>query len=262
MSDKKQLKILILMAYYNRPILVRNALKSIVEANEYHQNWHLFFGDDGSSIPGKPIVQEILGELTKKVTFVESNLTLEQKLQQGLSIGKYANQAIRDSDADISLILCDDDELVPTYLFNLNDYFLTHSDVLYCYSKVYIYNPILNKNKEVNNGFCKYNKFNESINPVNNLDASQVAWRLECCKKYGAWFAESTKRIEDKPLTSDTDRAFFENLFNKCGLCKPTNFFSQYKGIHDYQLLWHKNAPLDSIKAYDQMCRELAGNKF
>ena len=46
-----------------------------------------------------------------------------------------------------------------------------------------------------------------------------------------------TKNIKDKPWTSDTDRAFFESLFQNCGPCHPTNFFSQFKGIHDYQLL-------------------------
>jgi len=35
------MKFLILMSYYNRPIIVENALNSILRANEHHQDWHL-----------------------------------------------------------------------------------------------------------------------------------------------------------------------------------------------------------------------------
>lgn len=97
---------------------------------------------------------------------------------------------------------------------------------------------------------------------MGKVDASQVAWRLSCCKKHNAWFSESTKLIKNKPWVVDTDRSFFENLFDKCGPCCPTNTFCQFKGIHDYQLLWHKNATEESLIAYDNTCRQLAGEKF
>lgn len=262
MSDHKQLKFLILMAYYNRPILVKNAMRSLVEANKKHQNWHLLFGDDGSLIPGKPIVQEVLGSLANKASFLESNLTFENKLKDGLVIGQYANQVLKETDSDVAIILCDDDELHPDYLFNLNKYFQENPDILYCYSKIILYNPLLENSNQNTNLSNKYNQFNNPINPVGKLDASQVAWRLDCCKKYGAWFPESTKKLDEKPLVQDTDRGLFENLFRCCGLCHPTDFVSQYKGVHDYQLLWHKNNSIQSLEAYDRMCRTLAGVKF
>lgn len=262
MPEHSQLKILILMAYYNRPLLVKNALKSIAKANEQHQNWELLFGDDGSVIPGKPIAEQELGNLIDKVIFVESNLSLQEKLKNGITIGKYANQAIRESNADVAIMLCDDDELVPNYLCNLNKYYLNNPEILYCYSKIHLYNPLIQSSFNVDNVSGKYNQHKEPINPVGNLDASQVSWRLDCCKKNGAWFAESTKHVEGKPWTRDTDRSFFENLYEKCGLCHPTGFVGQYKGVHDYQLLWHKNVPAQSLESYDRMCRELAGVKF
>ncbi len=261
-DHQNQLKILILMAYYNRPLLVRNALNSIVKANKHHQNWILLFGDDGSPIPGKPIAEEVLHEHKNKLVFAQSNMTLQDKLDKGLTIGHYANEAIKNSDADIAIILCDDDELFPTYLADLNIFFQCNKDILYCYSKIHIFNPLINKSSESNSLTNKYNQWATSINPVGKLDASQVAWRLECCKKYEAWFEESTKFVEDKPWIKDTDKSFFENLYEKCGLCHPTNFVAQYKGIHDYQLLWHKNVTKESLIAYDQMCRKIAGEKI
>jgi glycosyltransferase involved in cell wall biosynthesis len=264
MEDQKQLKILILMAYYNRPLLVKNALLSIVKANEHHQNWRLLFGDDGSIIPGKPIVQDILKDHIDKVDFVESNFSLDQKLKNGLVLGKFANETIEKSDADVAIILCDDDEIYPNYFYNLNLFFNKNTNILHCYSKVLVFNPIIQKSSDVNEKiiYNRYNQWNEPINPVGKLDASQVAWRLDCCKKHGAWFADSTKFVAGRPWTKDTDRSFFENLHERCGPCQPTGFIGQFKGIHDYQLLWHKNVTIESLKAYDEMCRKLAGEKF
>lgn len=262
LKESPQLKILILMAYFNRPLLVKNALKSILEANPHHQNWHLVFGDDGSSVPGRPIAEEILKDHLSKVTFIESNHTFDDKIRDGLILGRYANDIMLNSDADVALMLCDDDELFPTYLANLSKFFTDNPEILYCYSKIHLYNPLLQKSDSVNNLTGKYNQWKGPIHPVGKVDASQVAWRLDCCKKYGAWFAESTKCIEGKPWTRDTDRSLFEQLDKKCGLCYPTGFVGQYKAVHDYQLLWHKDVSAASLWSYHQMYEELAGVVF
>lgn len=263
LKETKGLKILILLSYYNRPILVRNALRSILAANEYHQNWEIAFGDDGSRIPGRPIVEDVLKEHLNKITFVRTNMTFEDKIRQGLIIGKLANEAMAKSDADIALILCDDDELVPTYLQGLSDFFASNPSILYCYSKVYMYNPTLQSSGEAKKRLTgKFNQWNSPINPVGKVDASQVAWRLSCCKKHGAWFRDDTREVPGKPWTKDTDKSFFENLYSKCGECHPTGLVGQFKGVHDYQLLWHKNVPAASLWAYDQMCQELGGVEF
>lgn len=256
-------KICILVSYFNRPILVRNALNSILAANEYYQNWEVCFGDDGSDIPGKPIVEEILADHLEKVTFMHSHMRFEDKIRHGLMLGRMANEAMRNSDADVAFILCDDDELIPRYLQNLARYFNNHPNVLYCYSKISLYNPLLQRSSDVKRNFGgNFNKWKGPINPVNKVDASQVAWRLSCCKEHGAWFQDSTMSIQGKPWIKDTDKGFFENLYAKCGKCHPTNFAGQFKGTHDYQLLWHKNAAPASLLAYDQMCRELGGVEF
>jgi glycosyltransferase involved in cell wall biosynthesis len=259
---KNKLKILILMVYYNRPILVKNALRSILKCNNNHENWVLFFGDDGSPNPGRPIVEDILADFKNQIVFANSNASPEQKIQDGLSIGKYANQAIKESDADVVVTLCDDDEFYPNYFYNLNNFFLKNQEVLYCYSNIITYNPLFQKSEDSHSLSHKYNQYKNPINPVGKLDATQVAWRSDCCKKFDAWFAETTKFIQGKPLIKDTDRSFFENLYNKCGLCYPTNFISQFKGIHDYQLLWHKNAHKESLLSYYNNCQKLSGELF
>ncbi len=250
------------MTYYNRPILVKNALNSIIAANKFHQNWQLVFGDDGSSIAGRPIVEDILGDFLTQISFINSNRSIEEKVANGLVLGKYANEIIKSSDADVAFILCDDDEILPDYMFNLSKFFLANPSVMYCYSGVHLYNPILQKSCDVDNVTGKFNQWNIPVEPVGKLDASQVAWRLNCCKEFGAWFAESTNVIKDRPWTSDTDRSFFEQLTLKCGLCVPTGFVGQYKAIHDHQLVWHKNASAESLKNYDQKCKKLAGVVF
>jgi len=251
------------MSYFNRPILVRNALNSILEANEHYHNWELAFGDDGSEIPGRPIVEEILKDHLDKVIFFHSEMKFEDKIRNGLSLGKMANKAMKESDADVAFILCDDDEITPRYLKQLARYFAIHPNVLYCHSKIYLYNPLLQSSKDSKRNLNhKFNQWDREINPINKVDATQVAWRLSCCKEHGAWFKDTTKCVDGKPWTRDTDKGFFENLYEKCGKCYSTGFVGQYKGTHDYQLLWHKDVAPASLWAYDQMCKALGGVEF
>ncbi len=244
--------------------MVRNMLHSILGANEHHEHWELVFGDDGSKTPGRPIVEDILEDHLGKVTFVHSGMNFEDKIEQGLILGRLANEAIAKSDADVALILCDDDELVPTYLKELSEFFTRHQNILYCYSKIHLYNPLFQKSENVNNvdRSNRWNKWDTKIEPSGKVDATQVAWRLDCCKKYGAWFDDSTKSVQGKPWTKNTDKSFFENLYDKCGECHPSGLVAQFKGVHDYQLLWHKNVPPAQLETYDNMCKELEGVEF
>lgn len=238
------------MPYYNRPKMLRNCLQSVLKANEHHTNWHLAFGDDGSSVPGKPIVEEILKDHLDKIYFFESGVTLEEKLINGLKMGSYANMAIRDHEhkSQIGIILCDDDLLHPLYLKNLNDFFEQKKDIPYCYSKIELFNP--NKGSQ-SIQLGRWNNCEGPINPVNNLDSSQVAWRLKCNFEYDAWFEEGTKH-GDQPMILSTDALYFKNLYDKCGICYPTGFVSQYKAIHDAQMLWHNKGGRSKMLAYIQ----------
>jgi hypothetical protein len=255
------MRFLILCSYFQRPRLVRNALQSILASNEYHSDWELAFGDDGSPIPGKPIVEEILKDHLSKLAFFHSGMDFEDKVRWGIRLGRMANEAIQQSSADAAIILSDDDELHPLYLKQLSAYFEQNPETLCCYSLVHLFNP-LKQRTPVDNLHHKYNQWNGPINPVSKVDASQVAWRLACCKERGAWFQDSTKFVPGKPWTKDTDKSFFENLYDRCGDCQPTGIVAQYKGIHDYQLLWHKNVGPDQLKVYYDTCCRLGGVEF
>lgn len=258
------MKILILASYYCRPLLVKNMLRSLKEADRHHQNWHMVLGDDNSPDPhgAQAVVDKEMRGYESKITVINSNMTFEEKAEIGISLGKFANSVMKESDADIVLTIGDDDEFCPFYLKELSLFYEQNPDVLYAYSNIILYNPLIQKSKDVTNLWNKYNQWREPINPVNKVDATQVSWRLSCCKKHGAWFRDSTKSVEDMPWAKDTDKSFFENLYEKCGPAHPTNLCAQYKGVHDHQLLWHKKADVQDLRKYDENIRSLAGKLF
>lgn len=189
-------------------------------------------------------------------------MTIEDKINQGLIMGNYANKHINESDAEIGIVLCDDDQLHPDYLAKLSDYFEDNPSVNYCYSFINVINPLLQKTVSDNIQQNKYNNHGSSINPVGKLDVSQVAWRLQRCKEDAIWFPETTKIDPNKPWVNDTDKNFFSKLYQQYGECKQTGFLGQFKGIHDYQLVWHKNTDKNGLRSYDKMIGNLAGVKF
>lgn len=252
------MKFLILLCYFERPILVRNALKSILKSNEHHQDWELVFGDDGSLHEGQPIVEDILRDHLHKVRFVNSRMSLEEKLSQGIQLGKYANEEILRSRADVAVTLSDDDELVPTYLRDLGLFLESNPQKMYCYSKIHIYNPLLQSSENVNNPSGSFNVWDGPIDPVNKVDASQVAFRLDCFRNNNIRYPNTTHE-GDRPWVKNFDSALFEQLYQQFGECVYTGLIGQYKGIHDYQLVWHKKSGVSGLTKYMKEVRELAG---
>ena len=139
--EKKELKFLILLFYYNRPKMVLNALNSINKLS--YKKFEVAFIDDGSDNPGEPIVRETLKpSFLKKVTFYNTNDTVKAKIERGGSnFGKLANEAVKNSDADIVLMLCDDDALFSDYLNYLNRFYLFNQRINYAYCKLKYYDP-------------------------------------------------------------------------------------------------------------------------
>jgi len=232
------MKILILLAYYNRPNMVRLSLQSI--AMQEHQDWELAFVDDGSDHPGRPIVEEILAEHLDKVRFYNTNNTRQEKESQGGSVfGLYWNDAMYTSDADVAIMLCDDDALYGQYLKELSDYYEAHSEVIHCYGHVSIYNPTqyTNVNDIPTDKNIWLNNHTYPINPNCSVDASQVAWRIDHVKAHNIRFPA--------PLTINLDSALYEQLFRLLGHCEYNGLTTQHKGWHPDQLEHHKHTPYD-----------------
>lgn len=269
MYNYRELKILILLSYYERPLLVRNALRSVVRANEHHKNWHLAVGDDGSEHPAEPIVREELAGFESKVSFHNTNDDIETKIERGIRVGRLANKVLAYTDADIVITLCDDDELYPDYLRNLNRFFLKNKDVMYCYSNIHLYNPMIENSSEVSVLSGPYNEHVGPIECYGKVDGSQVAFRIGCIRDHNIWYRDTTKGSkpwsEDKPWSYNLDGELFKEFFKKIGPAQYTGFVAQYKGIHEYQMVFMKEhlfKDRDDIRSFHRDVVDKAGKVF
>ena len=227
-------KILILLLYYRRPTIVLNALNSI--KNSTYTNWELCFIDDSGDDKFKDTLLNF-GLPNEKIKYLPTYDSVETKQKNGgVRIGQYMNESIKNSDAEIAIMLCDDDALNHDYLNKLNFYFTINPTVLYCYSNLLFFNPDIETYTDskteayINNFPSDYNlnRHKTPINPACKLDASQVAWRTECNKNGGVWF--------DELRLMNHDEDFYKKLFKSYGNCHPTGFIGQHKGVSENQL--------------------------
>ena len=233
-------KILILMCYYERPNMVRFALESIRIQN--YDNWELCFVDDTENGTGKKSVTDIFGN-DPRVHYVCTYNSPDQKQSQGGSkVGYFWNQAIYNSDAEISFVLCDDDYLYKTYLPDLNLWYTENPKVMYAHSNFILYDPFLIKTIDeidLNIIFepymdCEGRKLKQRTCAVDYdtqgagiLDASQVSWKNLVFREMGVKFDD---------LRGQQSRNFDLFLFNQLdqlfGKATYTGIVGQYKGFH------------------------------
>lgn len=217
------MKILILCAYYDRPNMIRRALESV--QMQQHQDWELAFCDDGSLVPGEPIVREIFGD-DPRIIYYNTHDSVEQKYAQGGSRhGMMLNEAMIKSKADICIILCDDDALYPGYLAGLSDFYEKYPEINYSYGHVSVYDPLNfpGWDRLVDNYDNFINDHVGPINPVCQVDASQVSWRRKAGLYNGVLFPA--------PLTAALDAAVYGRMFQVFGPCVFNMLTTQYKGI-------------------------------
>lgn len=263
----KPLGTLILLVYYNRPILVRNALNSILVSHQHYNSWRLAVLDDGSDIPAEPIVREVMRDHLDRIVFYNTNSTFQDKSKLGATVGRIANQAIVDTDLPIGVTLCDDDELHPLYLKRLDRYFFCNKTVAYCYSNIHLYNPLTQKSQDVNNINGHYNQWSYPIECYGKVDGSQVAFRLDRMKEVGISYEESTvhPNRKENPFLVNLDGELFKQFYEKFGEAQYTGLVAQYKGIHEYQMVFLKEHVLkqeDDLINYHNKVVDLAGVVF
>lgn len=235
------MKIQILLMYYERPNIVKNALNSIKEMN--YEDWELVFLDDGSVVAGEPIVRDILKNSLHKVRFFNTNDILEDKNKRGEShIGLFMNYAIVTSDAEITLILCDDDAITPEYFNNINRFYTENPDKVWAYCHVTGYNPLTQDFHKVSATPNEWlNRYTMPVNPSCALDSSQISWRTRCTKKEGIYLPF--------PLTCGLDADLFLKMQTKYGPCSFLGSVGQYKAIFSDQMSTRGKIPpkYDSI---------------
>lgn len=229
---EKDLTVLLLLLYYNRPRLVRNMLQSIKEST--YKNWKVALIDDGSDFPAEPIVREMFtDEELAKVTFYNIPDTKADKQARGGSIiGEKMNEAMDTLGCDLTIFACDDDAIHAEYLGNLNKFFKEHPEVHYGYSHIIPFNPYEQDWKTVQPTESWLNK-THTLDPFCQVDASQVCWRTYCCAPGKARFPV--------PKTANLDADIYGRLCEEFGLCPYMGFYGQYKAQFPNQLGNHSS---------------------
>jgi glycosyltransferase involved in cell wall biosynthesis len=225
----ENLKFELIIAYYKRPKIVRNALDSILKLK--YDNWHLTFVDDSGDDDFKDTFLNY-GFDKDKITYVPIMMSDEEKIKNGGSMfGKYVNDAIIQSDCDIVILICDDDAMDSEYLNNLNDFYNNNPDDVWGYSHVKLFNPNVEHYSEADNKSYVYDWSDKFVNlnintipihPFHRLDSSQVTFRKSAMVNGNVWY--------DYPRTANLDADIFMKMFNKYGACKFTECYGQYKG--------------------------------
>jgi glycosyltransferase involved in cell wall biosynthesis len=230
MNTDELLRILILLPYYNRPKMVRNALTSIMRAHVHHPKWTLAFIDDGSPEPGEPVVEEICEEVLEQVVVYQTGDTYETKVQQGGSRhGAFMNRAIREIEADVCIMLSDDDAIRDDYLANLSRFFLARPDAQSCYSHIWAFDPYRSSPWASPEWPHALNHNTEDLIECScTVDSSQVAWRRQVNLKHDVWFMELG--------IFNLDAAFYSRLNAMTGPTPFSGFTGQFKGFHQSQL--------------------------
>jgi glycosyltransferase involved in cell wall biosynthesis len=79
---EKDLNVLVMCWYYNRPDLIIHAVNSV--RNQTYKNWKLVIIDDCSDIPLEPIVNNLISEEeSNKIFLYQTNDSKEEKNLRG-----------------------------------------------------------------------------------------------------------------------------------------------------------------------------------
>lgn len=229
------MKFLVLLFYYERPELLRRALESV--KNSAYKNWDLCVIDDGTNKPGLSVIDDCFSHeerLLHRINYIQTFDSEERKYARGGSqFGEYANIAIKISDADVVLMLCDDDLLMPNYMDDLSRFYQENPGVKYSYSHLRFYDPTLGlpgEDNTVDDSYTRYlNSRSHPINPVRRVDSSQVSWRRKNWIDDGIEFPS--------PRTSNLDEVIYGHMYAAWGDCIFNGITAQWKGIHDGQLI-------------------------
>lgn len=241
------LKILCVMPYFERPNMVINALRSFSKID--YDNYEIAIVDDGSE--NYPIENILSNFEIKNLKIYKTNDSIENKINRGSIHGKFMNKAMKESDADIFLMISDDDAITTEYFKKLNEFYTTNPDVNWSYCHVIGYDPMSEipcntlsnfQNKSWTTKATTRLNWIKPINPFCKLDATQVSWRSSVSKENNLWLPEEQ--------TKNLDASFYQIMYDKLGNCVFNNCVGVFKGFHSDQLT-NRNGieafkPLDS----------------
>lgn len=215
--------------------MVLNALNSIKHLS--YDNWQLDFIDDSGDDSFRSTLFEF-GLDNNKVTYYPTFDSDEKKKAQGGSRhGEFMNLSIKKSNADIIVILCDDDAILNGYFEYLNEYYQLNPEVMWAYSKVKYYDPSYESYENAIDNLYRIqqrgsvvdlNKHTTPINPDCACDSAQVTFRRRCFIEKDLWYPY--------PQTRNLDSSMYNKMYQAWGPCYPTFEYGQCKGVFYDQL--------------------------
>lgn len=208
------MKFLIMLPYYNRPDMVRFAIDSVLSQD--HQDWELVICDDESDYRIEAVLQNYQDH---RISFLRNRYKSGER-EFGSTHGAMMNVAAQNSKAEVAIILCDDDALYPGYLSGLAEFYKNHPEIHYSYGHVSIYDPTQPRTGLPVTDLGSDLNHMGPINPVCQVDASQVSWRL----------TYRTQNIFPKQQTAALDASVFGWLHELYGPAVFNGLVAQYKG--------------------------------
>lgn len=254
------LKILYTVITYKRPEMLRNAIRSLYNEELVLFGWRyrtehqieIVIVDDCEAEAIEEYGAQRSGEYDG-IRIIQPGDTLAQKKNHTASrLGRSLNQAVQDSNADLVMMLCDDDLVYPRASKKIIEFFEQHPDENWGWGSVCLYNALncdypnihsLNNVQLIDGEVVSAEgnnippglrdvPFMQRTVAANRLDISQVVWRRESQIKHNIRWAEKSH-----PVRHPIDHMVFHQMDNKfSNQCPNMNCMVQYKGVHAEQI--------------------------
>lgn len=211
------MKISCILTSYNRPTLVRQALKSIQD--QTHKDYQLLIMDDSSKMD----IGEILREFNfTNLEWTHEDVTPEQRKTVN-RLGININKALPCATGDLICYLSDDDYYFPTWFEKASAYFETHPEVQVGFGILKYWElPTMDFSEHGSINFM-----NEIVkDPMGRLDHNQVIHRR---------FDPIQRWQESVGTVMNVDGWFFNQIANYHDF-HPINAWAAVKRLHNKNL--------------------------
>lgn len=216
-------------------------INALLESVNACRNFHIAFINFAKTTIGTEVLEDKLSSYPRHYTIYD--VPLASHAPDGTPIvgeqlngvlGYILNRAMLAHDCDFAFILRDCDELHPRYLVNVSNHFMSNQySINCCYSHVI---PMTANRTVIAHGDIKRHRFNYgsqsmNANGMNRIHITQLAWRLDLCRKKNCLFeANSKSGILANDINGIT--SFTNKLYETGGAASYTGGISHYFNEH------------------------------
>jgi len=164
----------ILLTSYNRPIMIRDAINSVL--NQTYKNWELFVLDDNSNEGTLEVIRGYL--VDPRIRFFRTNLTENHDWLQA----RYAvniNDTIDKINGEFTTYLTDDDYFMPRRLECMVKYFNQHPEAGVVYGRQLIMRGNANGGLRAPDKILNW--------AAGSVDHCSIMHKTSCFEKSGKW---------------------------------------------------------------------------